>query len=219
MSAEDLQGLGLPSRPSQGDLGQLIMVEREGSDLPQEETSEPFVEAGKPSSPASSRLHPTTTKTKSEWLDFFPSESEEEPRDSNLNTRDAALSTALICTIERLAINAALTMTRKTRTYTKAEVNTDEALHWDDSNNKPSQGYHKTKHCAEWMEEHSSLSSTESVATDVVCTAVRRALCRETFHQHSIIPPLKLTDELLNEVDRIAVRAALTLTNMSYSTD
>ncbi|KAG7340628.1 hypothetical protein IV203_024171 [Nitzschia inconspicua] len=226
-SMENLQGLVLPARPLQENPPFLVI---------QDSTDEIFdVKTSKAEASSSQILAysssprliplPPPAETDSDWSDMFPSESEEELRyakQNGTNSRDAALSAALICTIERLAISAALSMTRKPRKSSKAEAIVDDALFLtDNSKDGPTpEECCNGKIPGDSEERDSSFGSTESKLEDaeIVRTFVRRSLCQQSSIQSSNAPVI-LTEDLLREVDRIAVRAALTMTNETYSTD
>lgn len=213
-SMENLEGLGLPARPLQEDPPvEPVKAEASSSQILAHSSSPRLIPL------------PPAVETDSDWSDMFPSESEEELRDAKqngINCRDAALSAALICTIERLAISAALSMTRKPRKSSKAEAIVDDALLLtDNSKDGPTlEECCNAKIPGDSEERDSSFGSTESKLEDaeIVCTFVRRSLCQHSSFQSSNAPGI-LTEELLREVDRIAVRAALTMTNETYSTD
>lgn len=174
----------------------------------------------------SSTLSHPCTESEAEWSDMFPSDDEEEPQQSftkiskEERCKDAALSAALISTIERLAISAALSMSRKPRTRSQAKTIMNQAIICSDPKiSVQSYEYYKKAAIEDWDGYHSSFSSSESdSAEDVVCMVVRKALCHNSGRNESLFP-IVITEELLREVDRIAVRAALTMTDATHRID
>ncbi|KAL3923228.1 MAG: hypothetical protein SGILL_001773 [Bacillariaceae sp.] len=202
-SIENLQGLGMPKRSSQEDFA--VFLEETSADQAHDEKDSPLnlVEEGDIESESS------------EWSDIFTFDSEKMEsgkRNDSTRSEDAEMSAALIATIERLAISAALALGYKHRRQSRPNMN---LMAWNAERIIPNHD-----DLSEACLTSASEDSEEDDPCRVVCSAVRNALVHRTEHLDPTLPrPLVLSDELIRDVDRIAVRAVLPLTSAQDSTE
>jgi hypothetical protein len=231
-SMENLQGLGLPKRPSQENFAMLLEEAFEIQDQLEgvfpahcnedEDMDSSLSTSDRPLDSRSMSPH-SVHESEDEWSDMFHSDCyESKPwRDEETKeSKDADLSAALISTIERLAISAALALSHKRQSLNHAMTLMD--CFADTSPDDLEQVDPVQSHSQEEPQGYRSSSTEDSSdeSVKVVCSAVRDALA----HNWVVLDPittrqLVLTEAVLQEVDRIAVRAALTLTSAQDCTD